>query len=172
MQIHAQADTDPQIARRKCCKYQIFLLIFKISLQPQHLPKLKRGHWKKKKRKKHLGHFLINMQMPAIRFVGWIELISATSFACAVITNYRQASDRQLRPRMPSNGPFTSRGIVESTRTVSWKKRGSTYTISSAGTLFYFNLIHRSLIMKYLQSDSSVLIHLQHNRELESQTSQ
>lgn len=60
--------------------------------------------------------------MQAIRFVGWIELISATPFACAVITNYRQASDRQLRPRMPADGPFTSRGIVESTQTVSWKK--------------------------------------------------
>ncbi len=121
MQIYANPCASrhwPQIARRKCCKYQIFLLIFKISLLPQHLPKLKRGRWKKK----HLGDFLINMQMQAIRFVGWIELISATSFACAVITNYRQASDRQLRPRMSSNGPFTSRGIVESTRTVSWKK--------------------------------------------------
>ena len=60
--------------------------------------------------------------MKAIRFVGWIELISATLFACAVITNYRQASDRQLRPRMPADGPFTSRGIVESTPMVSWKK--------------------------------------------------
>lgn len=96
--------------------------------------------------------------MQAIRFTGWIELISATSFARAVITNYRQASDRQLNPRMPPDGPFTSRGIDESTRTVNWKKRGCTRAIRSAGTpprcrffISDFNLIHRSLIMKYLR---------------------
>lgn len=43
--------------------------------------------------------------MQANRFKRWIELISATYFVHAVITNYRQASDGQLRPRMLSNRP-------------------------------------------------------------------
>lgn len=35
--------------------------------------------------------------MWGIRFVCWIELIPATPSACAVITNYRQASDGRLK---------------------------------------------------------------------------
>lgn len=47
---------------------------------------------------KNTQHFLINMQMWRIRYVCWIELIPATPSACAVITNYRQASDGRLKP--------------------------------------------------------------------------
>lgn len=35
--------------------------------------------------------------MWGIRFVCWIELIPTTPSACAVITNYRQASDGRLK---------------------------------------------------------------------------
>ncbi len=114
------------------------------------------------------------MQMQAIRFVDWIELISATSFTCAVIINYRQASDRQLRPRMPSNGPFTSRGIVNQLERSAGKSVAALTrsVLLGLGFIFDSSLTHRSLIIKYLKSDGSVLIHLQHNRELESQMSQ
>lgn len=43
--------------------------------------------------------------MQANRFKRRIELISATYFVHAVITNYRQASDGQLRPRVLSDRP-------------------------------------------------------------------
>lgn len=70
----------PQLARHRSSKYQNFPVFN--HLLPCHLP----------------DFFLINMQMQAIRFACWIELISATPSACTVITNYRQASDGRLKP--------------------------------------------------------------------------
>lgn len=55
--------------------------------------------------------FLINMQIQANRFKRWIELIPATFFMCAVITNYRQASDGRLKPCMLSHRLSSSRGL-------------------------------------------------------------
>lgn len=79
----------PQLTRHKSSKYPNFqvLTIFCFATC-----------------QKHSTFFLINMQMWGIRFVCWIELIPATSSACAVITNYRQASDGRLKLWILSDG--------------------------------------------------------------------
>lgn len=68
--------------------------------------------------------------MQANRFKRWIELISATSFMCAVITNYRQASDGQLRPRMLSDRPSSSRGDcpIKSNGQKEWGKNAAAFS--------------------------------------------
>lgn len=83
MQIHAKPDTDlnsPDAGAVNTQMWKVFAIFCFASCQ------------------KHSPFFLINMQMWGIRFVCWIELIPATRSACAVITNYRQASDGRLKP--------------------------------------------------------------------------
>lgn len=59
------------------------------------------------------SHFLlIRMQMWGIKFACWAELIPATPSACAVSTNYRQASDGRLKPWILSGGVFYLRGGI------------------------------------------------------------
>lgn len=81
----------PQLTRHKSSKYPNFqvLTIFCFATC-----------------QKHSTFFLINMQIEGIRFVCWIELIPATPSACAVITNYRHASDGRLKPWILSRGPL------------------------------------------------------------------
>lgn len=79
--------------------------------------------------------------MQAIRYKRWIELISATPFARAVITNYRQASDRRLRPCMLSERAFTLRGDnpISSNGQTGEKNRETCYflRIRSSGIRFF-----------------------------------
>lgn len=100
MQIYANPCTTrhwPQLTRRKCSKYHIFRVFYPSSVLPPA--------------EKHSEIFLINMQMQAIRFACWIELISATPSACTVITNYRQASDGRLKPWILSESLLPQGGI-------------------------------------------------------------
>lgn len=157
----------PQIARRKCCKYHFFFffpfstLTFKSVFCFPDLLKEKMGLEKKKKKKSI--KFLINMQMQANRFKCWIELISATSFVCAVITNYRQASDGRIRPRMLSHRPSSWRGIAQSNQTV--RKSGKMLLLFQdlfrswlifkpmLSPFHLFNPIHYSKTMKVVQPE-------------------
>lgn len=70
--------------------------------------------------------------MQANRFKRWIELISATSFVCAVITNYRQASDGRLRPRMLSDRPSSSRGLPNQ---IKWSERVEKHAVTFSGSV-------------------------------------
>lgn len=48
--------------------------------------------------------------MWGIKFACWAELIPATPSACAVSTNYRQASDGRLKPWILSGGGLLPQG--------------------------------------------------------------